>query len=60
MEEQEIADMVKAWIDGNRLAQQTDMSCYDIARALDYKPNTIEWEASVQGSAQYRFNGLAY
>lgn len=60
MEQQEIADMVKAWIDGNRLAQQTDMSCYDIARTLDYKPGTIGWDAAVQGSAQYRFNGLAY
>lgn len=60
MEQHEVAAMVHAWIEGNRLAQQTDWSCYAIAKFLGYERDTIEWDAAVQGSAQFKFNGLAY
>lgn len=52
--------MVKAWIDGNRLAQQTDLSCYEVAETLGYERDTLGWDSAVQGSAQYRINNLAY
>jgi len=60
MKKNEVAVMVKAWIDGNRLAQQTDLSCYEVAETLGYERDTLGWDSAVQGSAQYRINNLAY
>lgn len=58
MNPDEVERMVSAWLAGNRMAQQgDDLGAYQIATALGYERDSLEWDAAVDGAAAYFFKG---
>ena len=58
MNPDELERMVSAWLAGNRMAQQVDdLGAWQIATALGYIRDSLEWDAAVDGAAAYLLNG---